>query len=105
MTRRYNAGEVEGGFRKLQSYYRQNPGNGLLLRSGKEHFGWYYVDGKAQFQVSSKKGPGTVGPGRAHKLAQYLRLDDTEFAELCDCPLTGPQYHSRVVARMELGYP
>ena len=101
--RSYNGNEVDRGFSKLEELYNRNPGNGLNLRSGKEKFGWYYVEGKRVFQVSSKKGPRSVGAGRAHQLAKYLRLNDNDFAALCDCPMTGPEYHSRIVDRIAKG--
>lgn len=101
--RSYNASEVDRGFGKLEDLYTHNPGNGLSLRPGKEHFGWYYVDGKRAFHVSSKKGPRSVGAGRARQLAKYLRLNNDDFADLCDCPLTGPEYHQRIVDRIARG--
>ena len=103
MARRFNSREVDRGFRKLERLNEADPNNGLNLRSGKEHFGWYLVDGERVFHVSSKKGPRTVGPGRAKVLAFYLRISMDEFAELCDCQITGPQYHSRIVEKLADG--
>ena len=103
MARRFNSREIDRGFRKLERLNEADPSNGLNLRSGKEHFGWYLVDGNRAFFASSKKGTGTVGPGRAHKLAKYLRITLDEFADLCDCRMTGPQYHQRIVEKLAAG--
>lgn len=105
MTRRFNSGEVEAGFGKLTRHHVQHPGDGLVLRDGKEHFGWYYVDGKKRFFMSSKMPPPgkTIGPGRLKSLVNYMRLTEAEFADLCDCALTGPQYHAIIAERIEQG--
>ena len=105
MTRRFNSGEVETGFGKLTRHHIQHPGDGLVLRDGKEHFGWYYVDGKKRFQMSNKMPPQgqTIGRGRLKSLMDYMRLTESEFANLCDCPLSGPQYHAMMVERVKNG--
>ena len=94
-ARNFNSSEADRGFGKLQSLNQADPDNGLSLRSGKEHFGWYLVYGK--------KGPSSIGKGRARQLAQYLHLTIGEFGELCDCTLTGPEYHSRIVEKVSRG--
>lgn len=103
MPRTFNSSEVDQGFGKLESLNQADPDNGLNLRSGKEHFGWYLVNGKKVFPASSKKGPRSVGKGRARQLAKYLHLTPNEFGELCDCKLTGPEYHSRIVEKISRG--
>ena len=103
MARTFNSREVDRGFDKLERLNRNDPNNGLNLRSGKEHFGWYLVDGERVFRASRKKGPGSVGKGRASALADYLFLSLDEFADLCDCRMTGPAYHSRIVEKLADG--
>ena len=103
MARTFNSREIDRGYGKLERINRNDPDNGLNLRSGKEHFGWYLVDGERAFQASSKKGRRSVGKGRAHSLARYLRISMDDFAELCDCQLTGPEYHRRIVERFHQG--
>ena len=100
MARTFNSREVDRGYGKLERINRNDPNNGLNLRPGKEHWGWYLVDGERAFFASSKKATGTVGPGRAHRLAKYLLLSPDEFADLCDCRITGPQYHRLIVERL-----
>ena len=41
MPRTFNGNEVDRGFDKLERLNQADPDNGLNLRSGKEHFGWY----------------------------------------------------------------
>ena len=103
MPRTFNGSDVDRGYGKLERINQADPNNGLSLRSGKEHFGWYLVDGKQVFYASSKKSPRSVGKGRARQLAKYLRLTLDEFGELCDCTLTGPAYHNRIVEQIANG--
>ena len=103
MPRTFNSSEVDRGFGKLESPNQADPDNGLSLRSGKEHFGWYLVNGKKVFPASNKKNPTSVGKGRAHQLAKYLHLTMAEFGELCDCNLTAPKYHSCILEKTSRG--
>ena len=102
-NRTFNANEVLRGFAKLEAINAEDPQNGLNLRTGKEKYGWYYVNGERAFAVSKKMGRNTVGKGRLKALITYLRLSKADFAELCDCSLSGPVYHSRMVDRKANG--
>ena len=95
--------EVGRGFDKLIQLNQADPKQGLVIRQSSERFGWYLVDGVRQFHVSSKARPsGPVGRGRLQVLRNYLRLSTAEFKNLCECPLTGPQYHQIIRDRLGL---
>ena len=93
----YTVSEVERGIRKLTRLFVRDGRNGFDRRTTREKFGWYYVDGKRQFRVSSKlPTSGSVGKGRVHALRNYLQLDRDEFDDLCKCPMSGPDYHDLI---------
>ena len=89
--------EVDRGFGKLIRVNKSDPSQGLQLRQSSEKFGYYLVDGERQFHVSSKARPsGGVGRGRLSVLTKYLKLTRTQFRDLCECRMTGPQYHEMI---------
>ena len=95
--------EVSSGFGKLVRLHTRDSEQGLELRGPPEYFGWYLVDGVRQFRVSSKaRRSGAVGRGRLRALQRYLRLSPVEFQDLCQCRMTGPQYHQVVRDRLGL---
>lgn len=95
--------DVAQGFDKLIQLNRNDPAQGLVLRQSSEKYGYYLVDSVRQFPVSSKaRHSGGVGPGRFHKLRKYLQLNAKEFQDLCQCRLTGPQYHQMIRDRLRL---
>ena len=98
--RSYDVLEVERGVRKLTRLFDRDKRNGFDRRTTREKFGWYYVDGKRQFRVSSKlPTSGSVGKGRVHALRNYLHLDRDQFDDLCKCPMSGPDYHDLIRRR------
>jgi hypothetical protein len=98
--------EVGRGFAKLTQLNRNDPAQGLQLRSGSEKFGYYLVDGVRQFPVSSKAPmSGDVSPGRLSALRRYLQLSRNEFQALCQCQITGPQYHTFILDKLGLDEP
>ncbi len=102
--RSYSVREVEQGIGKLTRLYRQDNSNGFDRRMNREKYGWYYVDGKRRFRISSKLPTrGSVGKGRLRALRNYLRLSREQFDDLCRCPLSGPQYHDIITAMLEGG--
>lgn len=101
--RSYSVREVEQGIGKLTRLYRQDNSNGFDRRMNREKYGWYYVDGKRRFRISSKLPTrGSVGKGRLRALRNYLRLSVDDFDRLCSCSLTGPQYHAIITAMTEV---
>ncbi len=96
-SRSYSPREVERGIQKLTNLYSTDHQNGFARRTTKEKFGWYYVDSVREFRISSKlPAKGTVGKGRIKSLRDYLHLSADEFAALCDCPMSGPDYHAKI---------
>ena len=99
-SRNYTVPEVERGIRKLTRLFALDGRNGFDRRTTREKFGWYYVDGKRQFYISSKlPTSGSVGKGRVRALRNYLRLDGDQFDDLCKCPMSGPDYHVLIRGR------
>ena len=97
-SRTYTPREVERGIRKLTRLRSQDPNNGFDQRTTREKYGWYYVDGKRMFRISSKlPSSGSVGRGRIHALRNYLHLDSEQFDDLCRCPMSGPDYHDLII--------
>ena len=89
--------EVDRGFRKLTRINQIDSEQGLELRGPPEKYGYYLVDGVKQFYVSSKaRQSGGIGRGRLSQLQRYLRLTAFQFQELCQCRMTGPQYHQMI---------
>ena len=92
--------EIARGFRKLTLLNTNDPEQGLQLRDSPEHFGYYLVDGVRLFHVSSKaRQRGGVGRGRLSVLRRYLGLTSDQFQDLCQCRMTGPQYHQMIRER------
>ena len=108
MARRtYSNREVERGIGKLTRLHTEDSRNGFDRRHTREKFGWYYVDGIRQFYISSKLPPsGSVGKGRIKSLLTNMRLRPEQFDDLCQCRMSGPDYHDfikRLVRDNELG--
>lgn len=100
----YSAREVERGIRKLTSLYVQSGTNGFDRRPDKERWGWYYVDGKEAFDISAKiHSSGDVGRGRIRSMRKQMRLDRDQFAQLCQCSLSGSDYHKIILGLVEAG--
>ena len=96
--------EVERGFDKLIRLNKSNPNQGLQLRQSSEKFGYYFVDGVRQFHVSSKaRQSGGVGRGRLATLCRYLKLTPNQFKDLCECRMTGLQYHRMIRDKLGMG--
>ena len=98
-----NGEEVGRGFSKLTRLNQSDPDQGLDLRQSSEKFGWYLVDGVRKFHVSSKaRHSGGIGRGRLSALRRYLKLSENQFKDLCECRMTGPQYHQMIRNRLSL---
>ena len=94
MPRTYNISDVDRGLAKLERLNRRDPGQGLVISQDGEMWGYYWIDGKRQFHVSAKRPrQGDLGKGRAVSLRKQLKLSEQAFADLCDCPLSGENYH------------
>ncbi len=95
--------DVDRGFNKLTRLNRIDPDQGLELRRAPEEYGYYLVDGVKQFYVSSKsRRSGNIGRGRLAQLCKYLKLNQNQFKDLCECRITGPQYHRMIRDRLGL---
>lgn len=100
----YSVREVTAGIRKLTNLHTHDNSNGFDRREGKEKWGWYYVDGKEAFYISSKLPPsGDVPRGRIDAMRKQMHLNREQFAKLCQCSLSGPNYHNMIVAMAEAG--
>ena len=98
-----NASEVERGFGKLRRLNRNDQQQGLVIRQSSERYGYYLIDGKRRLLVSSKaRTSGSIGQGRLGQLRRYLRLNADEFKRLCECPMSGPDYHALLRERLGL---
>ena len=98
-------GEVLRGIEKLTSLFRQSEGaNGFDRRTTKEKFGWYYLDGRKLFRISSRIHPqGDLPKWKIKALQEYLKLNRGQFADLCQCKLSGPNYHELIRSKHESG--
>lgn len=97
-----NGPEVQRAFSKLQQVNTQDLNQGLVIRSSSEKYGYYLIDGKRAFKVSSKaRWKGGVGKGRLSSLRAYLKLSQEEFKQLCECPMSGPDYHDLIKNRIQ----
>lgn len=97
-----NGAEVQRAFSKLERLNRQDPKQGLVIRSSSEKFGYYLVDGERVFKVSSKaRRKGGIGDGRLISLLNYLKLGREEFKQLCECPMSGPDYHALIKDKIQ----
>ena len=99
-----NGSDVDRGFKKLERLNNDDPNQGLILRKSSERFGYYFVDGVKQFHVSSKaRKSGSIGRGRRDVLYKYLKISQNQFKDLCECRLTGPEYHQLIRNKLESG--
>ena len=64
----------------------------IALRDGKHLNGWLEYNGKKLFPVRLSYGSGDV-PGKvSDKIRQQYKLNEAQFSELRDCPLTYDGY-------------
>jgi hypothetical protein len=75
------AGEVDRIFKKLQ----------MKTRDGKDRLAWFMHEGKPILFTRRSHGRGDVG-NIAHFIRQQLRVNEEQFADLRDCPMTREQY-------------
>ena len=95
-----NASDIQRGFAKLKQLNRIDPAQGLRLRQSSEKFGYYLIDGVRHFEVSEKaRTSGSIGRGRLHELRKKLHLSLSDFRRLCDCTMSGPEYHDLMRGR------
>ena len=93
--------DIERGFNKLRRLNRQDEEQGLVIRQSSEKYGHYLIDGERRLLVSSKaRTSRSVGRGRLSTLRKYLRLKPDEFQRLCECPMSGPEYHELIKERL-----
>ena len=101
MPRTYNVPDLERGLGKLTRIHDRDTGQGLDITPVGERWGYYWVNGKRQFPVSAKHHTaGDVPKGRAQSIRKQLKLDNDEFANLCDCPLSAQEYHELIISRL-----
>ena len=96
--------DVDRGFKKLERLNSNDHNQGLILRKSSEKYGYYLVDGVRQFHVSSKaRRSGGIGRGRLIVLWKYLKISQNQFKDLCECRMTGPEYHQLILNKLKSG--
>ncbi|MBW2011669.1 MAG: hypothetical protein JRI32_08550 [Deltaproteobacteria bacterium] len=74
-----------------------------VVRKGrsKHDKGYIYVDGKLETKVKIPNNHGKImKESKSRYIAAALKLNDDEFNNLIDCPLTGPQYYDCLKSRI-----
>ena len=64
----------------------------LQFRKGKEANGWFELDGRKILRVTVPKGRGDLAFGTARSIRDQLKLSNSQFADLANCPLSGKDY-------------
>lgn len=73
------------------------------LRSNREQYGDYHLDGKFQFMVKIPNihgGSGAVTPGLLKMCRESVRLSTKDYANLVRCPMTGEDYDQLIRERI-----
>ena len=73
------------------------------MRSNREQYGDYYLDGKYQFKVVMPNihgGSGSVSHGLLKVCRESVALSTQEFSELVRCPMTGEEYDQLIRERI-----
>ena len=101
-----NGQEVTVAHNKIEA--RNDPQGKLqgfrVLSDSSEKYGFYYVDGSPAFWMALKARPrGPIGKGRQRGIIKTLRVSPQEVQDLCQCRLTGPQYHALIVGIQQRG--
>lgn len=74
------------------------------VRSNREQYGDYYLDGKYQFTVKMPNihgGSGSVTPGMLKMCRESVRLSTKEYANLVRCPMASENYDQLIRERIE----
>ena len=106
MARVASAHEIQTGFNKLKTLNRNNPQQGFKIKSDRssEKWGYYFVHGEPVFHLSEKaRGHGDVSGGRLKQLIEDSQVTARQFFDLCQCRLTGPQYHALIEEKHQQG--
>lgn len=73
------------------------------VRSNREQYGDYYLDGKYQFRVVMPNihgGSGAVSRGLLKVCRDSIRLTTRDYFDLVRCPLTGEKYDDIIRERI-----
>lgn len=75
------------------------------LSGKKELRGWYYLDGRKRLRVTVPKEHGmtTLKKGTTKGIVRQLRVSNTEFDALYECPMEGPDYEEKIRELIEEG--
>ena len=75
------------------------------FRHGGERNGWYYLENRQILRVTVPKGHGgsDLSPFVAGKVKNQLRLDNIEFRNLYNCPMSGADYREKVKGLISQG--
>ena len=100
-----NGQEVTAGFNKIEAKNEDGKLQGFQrISHSSEKYGFYYIDGHIAFHLSSKaRSHGPIGWGRLKDLLNNLHITRNQFQELCQCRMTGSEYHSLMVDKQQQG--
>ena len=96
--------EIKQGLDKLTRFRSVNPDQGLNLRGGPEFYGHYYIDGKKTFHISAKAHPNrSISRYRRDTIAESMGISIEQLRELCQCRISGPNFHVIAIQNREAG--
>jgi hypothetical protein len=73
-----------------------------ILRGSKHQKGIIYLGDLAVARVKIPNSHNRImKPSKSQYIATSLRLEDDEFNDLIECPLTGPQYYKKLKDRVD----
>jgi hypothetical protein len=82
------AADVDRIFRKLE----------LKVRNGKDKHAWFMYEGKPVLHTMRSQGRGDLG-NVAHFIRQQLRVNEKQFADLRDCPMSRDDYVQHLIVK------
>lgn len=65
---------------------------GITFRSGKEYNGWFYKENKKFARITVPKGKKPIPPKTCSSMATQLKLTNSQFDRLLNCPLQYDEY-------------
>ena len=75
----------------------------IEFNSSGDPVGWYILDGKAQFKIKVSQMHRTWSPGVIRDVMRRIRLNNSEFRDLVNCPMSASDYEALIRARLNLG--
>jgi hypothetical protein len=65
---------------------------GMIIRDGKDKHALFYHNGKIILKTKRSFGRGKLDGNIPYLIRQQMKLSESEFEELVDCPLTLQEY-------------